>query len=79
MFFINSSIVETHLETNEPVEAQFEVNLPAETVRALLDETFLGWEAIKTSVVAQQYDIPRESFTSRLNSKVITYVARQLK
>lgn len=76
---INSSIVETCLETNETVEAQFEVNLPAEIIQALLGETFLGWEAIKTSVVTQQYDIPRESFTSRLNTNVITYVARQRK
>ena len=76
---INSSIVETRIETNEPVEAQFEVNFPTETIQAILDETFLGWESIKTSVVAQQYDIPREFFTSRLNTNVITYVARQLK
>ena len=75
---INSNIVETCLETNEPVEAQFEVNLPTEAIQALLDETFWGWEIIKTSIAVQQYDIPRESFTSRLNTNVITYVARQL-
>lgn len=75
---INSNIVETCLETNEPMEAQFEVNLPTDTIHELLHETFCGWEILKTSVVVQQYDIPRESFTSRLNTTVITYVARQL-
>lgn len=75
---INSNIVETCLQTNEPMEAQFEVNLPTETIQAHLDEIFWGWEILKTSVVSQQYDIPRESFISRLNTNVITYVARQL-
>lgn len=75
---INSSVVETRIETNEPVEAQFEVNLPTDTIQALLDKIFLGWEILKVSVVAQQYDIPRESFSSRLNTNVITYVARRL-
>ena len=60
------------------MEAQFEVNLPTETIQALLNEIFLEWEILKTSVVSQQYDIPRELFISRLNTNVITYVARRL-
>ena len=75
---INSNIVEACLETNNPMEAQFEVNLPTETIQALLNEIFLEWEILKTSVVSQQYDIPRELFISRLNTNVITYVARRL-
>ena len=75
---INSNIVEACLETNNPMEAQFEVNLPTETIQALLNEIFLEWEILKSSVVSQQYDIPRELFISRLNTNVITYVARRL-
>ena len=75
---INSNVTETCLATNKPLEAQFEVNLPTETIQAFLEETFSGWEVIKASVVPQQYDIPRESFTSRLNTNVVTYVARKI-
>ena len=75
---INSNVTETCLATNKPLEAQFEVNLPTETIQAFLEEAFSGWEVIKASVVPQQYDIPRESFTSRLNTNVVTYVARKI-
>ncbi len=75
---INSNVTETCLATNKPLEAQFEVNLTTETIQAFLEETFSGWEVIKASVVPQQYDIPRESFTSRLNTNVVTYVARKI-
>lgn len=75
---INSNIVEACLETNNTMEAQFEVNLPTETIQTFLNEIFWDWEILKTSVVSQQYDIPRELFTSRLNTNVITYVARRL-
>ena len=75
---INSNVTETSLATNKPLEAQFEVNLPTETIQAFLAEAFSGWEVIKASVVPQQYDIPRESFTSRLNTNVVTYVARKI-
>lgn len=74
---INSGITEMRLDTKEPMEAQFEVNLPTDAIQAFLDKTFLDWEIIKTSVVPQQYDVPRESFVSRINTNVITYVARQ--
>ena len=75
---INSNVTETSLATNKPLEAQFEVNLPTETIQAFLAEAFSGWEVIKASVVPQQYDIPRESFASRLNTNVVTYVARKI-
>ena len=75
---INSNVTETSLATNKPLEAQFEVNLPTETIQAFLAEAFSGWEVIKASVVPQQYDIPRESFTSRLKTNVVTYVARKI-
>lgn len=74
---INSDIVETCVEISTPMEAQFEVNLPSETIGTILSECFYGWEILKASVVAQQYDIPRESRTSRVNTNVITYVARK--
>ena len=76
---INSDIVEKCVETSTHMEAQFEVNLPSETIQTFLSECFYDWEILKSSVVAQTYDIPRESRTSRLNTNVITYVARRIK
>ncbi len=75
---VNSDIVEMCVETSAPIDAQFEVNLPSETIRAILGECFYDWKILKASDVAQQYDIPRESFTSRLHTNVITYVARKI-
>lgn len=75
---VNSDIVELCVETNKPTEAQFEVNLPTKTIQTILSDVFCGWKIIKSSVVAQQYDIPREAYTSRLDTKVITYVARKI-
>ncbi len=74
---VNSDITETCVETNKPMDAQFEVNLSSEMIRAILSECFYDWEILKTATVPQQYDIPRESYTSRLNTNVITYVARK--
>lgn len=75
---VNSDIMEICTETSEPMEAQFEVNLPSKTIQTFLRECFCGWEILKASVVAQQYDVPRESCTSRLYTNVITYVARRI-
>lgn len=75
---VNSDIVETCVETNKSVDAQFEVNLASETISNILYENFYGWEILKATVVAQQYEIPREYYTSRLNTNVITYVARKI-
>lgn len=75
---VNSDVEEMCVETRESMDAQFEVNLPSETIRAVLGECFCNWEILKASVVSQQYDVPRESCTSRLNTNVITYVARRI-
>lgn len=78
-FVMNSNISETCVETQEPLEAQFEINLPTEALQAILEGVFAGWKVLKTSVVAQAYEIPRESRTSHLNTNVITYVAQKYK
>ena len=74
---INSNIREINSETKEILEAQFEVNLPSEKIQSFLAETFSGWNVLKASVRAQEYDIPRDSGISRLYTDVVTYVARK--
>lgn len=74
---INSGVEERNRETGEITEAQFEINLPAETIQKIVREVFADWEILKASVSEQEYDIPRENFMSRLHTRVVTYVARK--
>lgn len=77
-FVINSNVKEHDKETGISVPAQFEINLPTESIQAILNETFLGWNIIKHTVQEQQYDIPRESIISNLKTTVVTYVAQKI-
>ena len=74
---VNSQVQEQNADTLEVVDAQFEVNLPTEKMRGYLNEVFAGWKVLKTTVSAQEYDIPREGFVSHLSTNVVTFVARK--
>lgn len=76
-FVINSNVSEVNQSTNEFVDAQFEVNLPTEKIQECLSAIFNGWSLLKTSVSEQEYDIPRETFISRLSTNVVTFVAKK--
>ena len=76
-FVINSNIREINQSTNEFADAQFEVNLPTEKIQECLSAIFNGWSLLKTSVSEQEYDIPRETFISRLSTNVVTFVAKK--
>lgn len=74
---INSDVKEKDKETGDILPPQFEVNLPTEEMQALLNQTFEGWEVLKSSVREQQYDIPREERISHLQINVVTLIARK--
>ena len=74
---MNSEVREQNRDTKETVDAQFEVNLTTEKLQEYLNEVFEGWSALKSTVSAQEYDIPREGFISRLSTNVVTFVARK--
>lgn len=74
---VNSKVQEKNADTGEAVDAQFEVNLPTEKLQEYLSEIFEGWSVLKTGVSAQEYDIPREGYVSRLSTNVVTFVARK--
>lgn len=76
---INSNVTEMNIETNEVIDAQFEVNLSTEKLQEYLNNVFNGWEMLKTSVIKQEYNIPREMAVSRLQTDVVTYVVRKCK
>lgn len=76
---VNSEVREKNRETGEDLFPQFEVNLPTEELREILQKTFTGWEVLKSTVREQKYDIPREGCISELCTNVVTYVARREK
>lgn len=74
---INSEITENDKETREPLEPQFEVNMPAVKMQELLQESFRDWDVLKITVVPQTYIIKRENVKVSLATKVITFVVRK--
>lgn len=74
---INSDITENEKSTGKEIPAQFEVNLPTKKLQTILENTFSGFEIIRTAVSEQQYDIPRGDIISNLKTKVVTFVARK--
>ncbi len=72
---INSDITEVDAETGASLEPNFEVNLKSDQIMTYLDGIFEGWTVVKKTVVAQEYEIPRDNMTSQLTTKVISFVA----
>ncbi len=73
---LNSDITEVDAETGASLEPNFEVNLKSDQIMTYLDGIFEGWSVIKETVVAQEYEIPRDNMTSQLTTKVISFVAQ---
>ena len=76
---INSDITEVDAETGASLEPNFEVNLKSDQIMTYLDGIFEGWTVVKKTVVAQEYEIPRDNRTSQLSSKVISFVAQKVR
>ena len=74
---VNSGVVEHDKATGQELPPQFEVNLPTNQMKDLLENTFVGWQVIKHTIVHQKYDIPRENGIADLETDVITYVVRK--
>lgn len=76
-FVINSEVRETNKVTGQKMPAQFEVNLSTDELQNILNQTFIGWDVLKTTVQEQRYDIPREYGISALKTNVVSFVARR--
>ncbi len=72
---VNSEVVEKDKGTGEIIAPQFEVNLKTEELISELNEKFGGWHILKSSVVGQDYEIPRDGIVSQLSTNVVTFVA----
>ena len=74
---INSEVTEINKENGQKLIPQFEVNMNTKELLRLLNQTFNGWEIIKTTVRSQRYDIPRKNCISDLSTDVVTYVVKK--
>ena len=74
---INSDISEEDLSSGDILAPQFEVNLMTEVLHGYLSKSFKNWDVLKSSVVKQEYDIPRGVIQSHIRTNVVTFVARK--
>lgn len=77
LLVMNTGVKEWDTETGEPMEAQFEVNLPPEEVRALLGEVFSDWEVLWDKCVHYEYEVPRGGRNAEIHAEVVTFTARR--
>lgn len=74
---VNSDVREQEKNGGKIAEPQFEVNLKTDKLQRIFSDVFSDWSVLKSSVVKQEYDIPRKDFISELSTDVVTYVARK--
>lgn len=74
---VNSEISETDKQSGKPLEPQFEVNLKTDKLVSLFQHVFNSWQVLKTTVVNQRYDIPRNDCIADLTTNVVTCVVRK--
>ena len=77
LLVMNTGVKEWDAETGEKLDPQFEVNLPPEEVRALLEGTFSGWEVLWDKCIHYEYEVPRGSAVAMICAEVVTFTARR--
>ena len=77
MILMNTGVREWDADTGEKLDAQFEVNIPPEEVRALLAEFFRGWEVLWDKCIHYEYPVPRGERVAVISSEVVTFTARR--
>ena len=75
---INSNVIERSKATGEELPPQFEVNLETKELQTRLNDLFADWQDLKSTVVRQKYDIPRDEHIVELVSDVVTFVAKNV-
>ena len=78
LIVMNTGVREWDTATGEALDAQFEVNLPPEEVRALLADAFRGWEVLWDKCVHYEYEVPRGERRVTISSEVVTFTARRI-
>ncbi len=52
-------------------------NMQSQQIMDYLYKVFSGWRIIKQNLTDQRYEIPREGRTSRLSTKVLSFVVQK--
>ena len=76
-FVINSNVSEKNKFTGEKLIPQFEINIGTDKLQTELKNLFSDWKEIKSTVVYQKYDIPRNGSLVELEADVVTYVVKK--
>lgn len=74
---INSDIIEFDKLTGNDMPVQFEINFQTGELQDLLNQVFTGWTVLRSTVKAQEYEIPRDSGICVLQTKVVTFAAKK--
>ncbi len=77
LIVMNTGVKEWDTETGEHLPPQFEVNLPPREARALLAETFAGWEVLWDKCIHYEYQVPRGGRNAMICAEVVTFTARR--
>ena len=77
LIVMNTGVREWDRATTEPLEPRFEVNLPPEEVRGLLQENFGGWQILWDKCIHYEYPVPRGGRTALISAEVVTFTARR--
>ena len=77
LIVMNTGVREWDTKTGEPLDPQFEVNLPPQDVRSLLEKTFPGWQILWDKCIHYEYEVPRGSRLAMICAEVVTFAARR--
>ena len=77
LIVMNTGVREWDAETSEPLQPQFEVNLPPERVKTLLSAQFAGWEVLWDKCIHYEYQVPRGDRNAIICAEVVTFGARR--
>ena len=77
LIVMNTGVREWDTKTGEPLDPQFEVNLPPQDVRSLLEDNFSGWQILWDKCIHYEYEVPRGSQMAMICAEVVTFAARR--
>ena len=77
LIVMNTGVREWDVNTQEPLDPQFEVNLPPEEARGLFADAFRGWEVLWDKTIHYEYQVPRGARTAMISAEVVTFTARR--
>ena len=77
LIVMNTGVREWDVRTGEPLDPQFEVNLPPEEARGLFADTFRGWEVLWDKTIHYEYEVPRGERNAMISAEVVTFTARR--